>query len=240
MTHRGIEHGYIWQFVTFQFFHASVTHLLFNLLVLYFVGRQIEEDFERGGLWRLFLLGGVAGGVAHFGFAEALPRYFGTTVLGASAGVSGLIAVFALLHPDLEFFLFPLPISFRARTLLWVDLGLAVYGVLVPSGAVANEAHLGGLLFGLGYVYWRVWEKPSPWSLLLSRSRIKRREVMVLKPQPGRFKRSRSDAAEPSGKEFISREVDPILDKISAHGIHSLTDGERRILENARNRMAKR
>ena len=46
------------------------------------------------------------------------------------------------------------------------------------------------------------------------------------------------DEAPPS--EFISREVDPILDKISAHGIQSLTDHERRILESARAKMAKR
>ena len=41
-------------------------------------------------------------------------------------------------------------------------------------------------------------------------------------------------------EEFISREVDPILDKISAHGIQSLTERERKILEAARNKMAKR
>jgi hypothetical protein len=41
-------------------------------------------------------------------------------------------------------------------------------------------------------------------------------------------------------EEFISREVDPILDKISQHGIQSLTARERRILETARNKMAKR
>ena len=40
--------------------------------------------------------------------------------------------------------------------------------------------------------------------------------------------------------EFISREVDPILDKISAHGIHSLTERERQVLEAARSKMAKR
>ena len=40
--------------------------------------------------------------------------------------------------------------------------------------------------------------------------------------------------------EFISREVDPILEKISAHGIHSLTDTERKVLESARSRLSGR
>ncbi len=45
-------------------------------------------------------------------------------------------------------------------------------------------------------------------------------------------------AAEPeSSEEFIRREVDPILDKISAHGMQSLTEKERRVLERARERM---
>jgi len=41
-------------------------------------------------------------------------------------------------------------------------------------------------------------------------------------------------------EEFLSKEVDPILDKISAQGIHSLTERERRILEAARQKMGKR
>jgi hypothetical protein len=53
-----------------------------------------------------------------------------------------------------------------------------------------------------------------------------------------RHKSQNTDDAAP--EEFISREVDPILDKISAHGIQSLTDSERKILEAARNKMAKR
>ena len=44
----------------------------------------------------------------------------------------------------------------------------------------------------------------------------------------------------PSDGEFMSREIDPILDKIAAHGIHSLTDRERQILEAARSRMGRR
>ena len=45
------------------------------------------------------------------------------------------------------------------------------------------------------------------------------------------------DAAEVSGEDFISQEVDPILDKISKQGIHSLTERERKILEKARSKM---
>jgi hypothetical protein len=49
---------------------------------------------------------------------------------------------------------------------------------------------------------------------------------------------SKLDALPP--EEFISREVDPILDKISAHGFQSLTERERQILEKARAKISRR
>jgi hypothetical protein len=46
-------------------------------------------------------------------------------------------------------------------------------------------------------------------------------------------------AEEQSDDEFLQKEVDPILDKISAHGIQSLTAREREILEKARAKMSR-
>jgi membrane associated rhomboid family serine protease len=240
LSAEGIRRGYVWQLFTFQFFHLNYLHLFFNGLFIYFVGRQVEEDFGTRGFWKLYLLSGVAGGLAHVGLGEAFPRFFGGPVLGASAGASGLLALFALLHPDLEFYLMFLPIPIRAITLLWIDLGISVLGVLAPGNGVANDAHLGGFLFALGYVYWVVRENPPPWEFLVPRRRRSVDEDLRSYVRPERLKPDKAGRSEPSGKEFISREVDPILDKISAHGIHSLTEGERRILESARNRMAKK
>jgi hypothetical protein len=58
------------------------------------------------------------------------------------------------------------------------------------------------------------------------------------KPFPPRAAKGAEPADLPS-QEFITQEVDPILDKISAHGIQSLTERERQILQAARNRMSK-
>ena len=54
------------------------------------------------------------------------------------------------------------------------------------------------------------------------------------------WQRAKQEPADLPPEEFISREVDPILDKISAHGIQSLTARERQILEAARSKMEKR
>jgi hypothetical protein len=56
--------------------------------------------------------------------------------------------------------------------------------------------------------------------------------------RPESWKRATPEAPELPPEEFISKEVDPILDKISQHGIQSLTERERKILEAARKKMS--
>jgi len=65
--------------------------------------------------------------------------------------------------------------------------------------------------------------------------------VKVPSQASGRWGQKKSGTAEDlPPEEFLSKEVDPILDKISAHGIQSLTDRERRILQAAREKIVKR
>ena len=235
----GIHHGYVWQFLTFQFFHANFLHILCNGWAIYLVGRQIEEDFGTLGFWKLYLISGVAGGVLQLGLMEAAPRFFNGAVLGASAGASGLLAAFAVLHPEQEWMLFPFPFTVRAITLLWIDIGIALFGIVVPS-QTACGAHLGGILYALGYVYWGVRGNPPPWRALFGRARVRPAYAPRTLVKSSIWKRTLKPEADQVPREFMSEEVDPILDKISALGIHSLTERERKILEAARDRMAKR
>ena len=116
---------------------------------------------------------------------------------------------------------------------------LAVAGIVFPVENVANAAHLGGMLTGVVFI----------------RQFIQGRWMQSGFPSgsavPGEFitgwvgKSSlwRSASNKPdedlSTDEFVKSEVDPILDKISRHGIQSLTAHEREILEKARERMTK-
>jgi hypothetical protein len=168
-----------------------------------------------------------------------LPAYFGSGTLGASAGVLGIIAAFALMEPEAPvFFSFILPM--RAKHVLWIELGVALFFTLVPaSSQTANAAHLGGILVAIVYMRWDSHRPPLPWNPLLARRRKRQLVQAAAQVTRWRAKRDQSSAEVPPD-EFISREVDPILDKISAHGIHSLTPRERQILEAARAKMAKR
>jgi membrane associated rhomboid family serine protease len=246
----GLAHGFVWQLFTFQFLHAGLLHLVGNLIGLYFFGRTLEDHLGRPGLLKLYLGSGVAGGLLQMLLALLVPSRFGGMVVGASAGVFGLVAAFATLYPHRTITLllfFVLPVSLRARTLLWIAVAIAILGILgLDQNSmvhIAHGAHLGGILAGVGYVYalahgfqWRM-----PWPRVRIAKRPSRPMVRAGR-RPGhdwRRPEYASDGEVPP-EEFISREVDPILDKISAHGIQSLTERERRILEAARNRMSKR
>lgn len=64
----GLWDGAVWQLITYQFMHFTLWHVLMNMLGLYFIGKAIEELYGRSVLLKLYLLGGVCGGLLETGF----------------------------------------------------------------------------------------------------------------------------------------------------------------------------
>jgi membrane associated rhomboid family serine protease len=250
LTQYGLRHGWVWQLLTFQFLHSDLLHLIFNLIAFWWLGHFCEGLLgARRFLLALFGSGAV-GGLLQGALMLAFPQYYGVSVVGASAGVSGLLAIYALLERDSVVRLnFILPV--RAIWLLWIFGGISLFFTLVPTPrayGIAHAAHLGGLLAGVAWVKlgWQHEFSTLPGSDLVERIRgwFTRRS----QPKPDvsdRWKKlewdvvsARPDRGDPD--EFIAREVDPILDKMNAHGPQSLTERERRILEQARQRINRR
>jgi membrane associated rhomboid family serine protease len=231
----GLKHGFVWQLLTFQFMHAGIWHLVFNCLAIFFFGRVVESMLGRSRFLALYLTSGIIGGVVQMLFALVLPQYFDAPVVGASAGAAGLVAAFAVLnwHERFTLLLYFIPVTMQGRTLFWVSAALAVVGILTPSSHVANAAHLGGILTGFFYVRLLVQGRLPQWESPL-RSRPPRE--LAARLQENKLWRAKTvpPAEEQSAQEFLQKEVDPILDKISAHGIQSLTARERETLEKAR------
>lgn len=237
----GLESGFVWQLLTFQFMHASITHILFNSLAIYFFGRPVETALGRRHFLTLYLSSGVIGGLLQMFFAFLIPMFNGP-VVGASAGAYGLVAAYAILHWRERFtiFIYFFPVSMTGKLLLAISLGLAFLGMLIPNSGVANAAHIGGILAGAFYV--RLFIQGQWLNLKFpARREAPPRELVTSRTAKGSLWRSAAKRDEDlSAEDFVSSEVDPILEKISAHGIHSLTAREREILEAARKKMTKR
>ncbi len=239
---QGLESGYFWQLITFQFLHSDIFHILINCFVLYFFGRAIEDYLGRSGFLKLYLLSGVIGGILQILFGLAVPMYRYQAVVGASAGVFGLVAAFATLFPEqplTTLIAFIIPVTMRAKYLLLIEILITIYGLLFPSSPIANAAHLGGIITGIVYIRWGIRFERYLRSLPHRKASIKK-EKRITVPEVKTVKweiDERPEDQDLPAEEFMRREVDPILDKIAAHGIQSLTEKERKILEAARQKM---
>jgi membrane associated rhomboid family serine protease len=222
LSANGVRSGYEWQFFTYMFLHGGVMHLLVNMFTLYFAGREVEAIAGRAHFLGIYFLGGFVGGLA-----QILLSSGNNPLLGASAGVFAVLIAFTTIYPEVQltcliFFVIPLKMraKYLAMLLVGSSLAFALTGTMQDIGHVA---HLGGCLVGWLYVKRLGFGNPMRIQQYFSQKREFADRVRRMSPE-----------------EFISEEIDPILDKIAKEGIHSLTRMERKILEKGRDKIARK
>ena len=149
-----VMQGWIWQLVTYSFLHASIGHLLVNMLTLWMFGSQEESDWGSSRFLEFYFfcvigaaLVTIAVAYAGWGMRPITPT------VGASGGIYGLLIAFGMLYGDREIFLFPFPFMIKAKYLVAIIIFVVIIATFQPSqGGVANFAHLGGLFFGFLYI----------------------------------------------------------------------------------------
>ena len=147
-------HSY--QFVTYMFLHAGFYHLFGNMFALWMFGRTLEYELGSQRFLTYYMVCGVGAALIQIGVASLFGESL--TLLGASGAVFGLLLAFGVLHPNNMIYIMPLPFPIKAK---WFVVGYAVLEILLGwSGAntgVAHFAHVGGMLWGLGLLFW--WRK---------------------------------------------------------------------------------
>lgn len=217
MTKNGVRDAYAWQFVTAAFLHDGPWHLSANMLVLYFLGRDLETIFGQRHFLYLYLFGAFAGELGHLFFMPA-----DCILFAASGGVAAVLFAYATVLPELELTVVPI-ISFRLKAKHVGYGALAVALILIctqRSGVVVQSAWLGGLAMGWLYAHLLGFGRPSFLQRFLARRRAAIDRLRHM------------DAG-----QFIAEEIDPLLEKISRIGVNSLTRAERRILAQAREKL---
>lgn len=218
-----------WTFVTYMFVHAGLLHLLGNMLMLFVFGPPVEQRL--GG--RAFILYYLYCGIGAAVLSLALSGIMATgAIVGASGAVLGVGVAFALLWPDAELLVFPIPMPLKARTFILVLIGLdVVLSQLTPNDGIAHLAHVGGAAFGYLFFRLQALSRRSPHPPPRAVERVVMVQSGAAAPEPRRAPpapirpRRRADA------DPVAAEVDRVLDKISEQGIASLTPAERRFLD---------
>jgi membrane associated rhomboid family serine protease len=192
------------------------------MFLLYLLGRDVESIIGQRQFLFLYLTGTLAGELGHL---FLMPE--NSALLAASGGPAAVLVAYAAILPELELtsmIFFLLPVRLKAKHLGYGAFTLAVLGIVFDRTAtIAHSSFLGGCLAGWFYAHLLGFGRPS----ILQRALRQRR---------AEADRYRAMTAE----QFISEEVDPLLDKISREGIASLTRSERRLLAKAREKMAEK
>ena len=148
-----VQHGRLWQLVTYGFLHEGFGHWFWNMIGLWMFGSAIENAWGTRRFLELYFIGVI--GAAITTIALSFAHILGnpeTATVGASGGIYAILIAFGILFAENEILMIPFPFRIKAKyfvgILIVVTLVLAISG----GGNVAYVAHLGGLLFGWLYV----------------------------------------------------------------------------------------
>ena len=151
-----IVHSFtIWQPVTYMFLHAGISHILFNMLTLYWFGPDLERTWGFQRFMKFYFVCGIGAGICVL-LVDLISGNMMSRTVGSSGAIYGLILAYGLLFPDrtiLFFFILPM----KVRHFVWIMGILAFYfSISGDASGVSNVAHLGGLLVGYVYMKMRV------------------------------------------------------------------------------------
>jgi len=152
-----------WQIITYSFLHGDVMHLFLNLMMLVFIGSELEAVWGTARFLKFYFICVIAGGVAYLllqlvssGQSLHIP------MVGASAGVYGLLIAYGLMFAE-RTLLFMMLFPMKAKHFIWVLAGIEFMSTVFSTRAgVAGIAHLGGM--GAGWLYLWGWRNfPQFW-----------------------------------------------------------------------------
>tara|TARA_B100001248_G_C27399840_1_gene469208 strand:- start:14011 stop:14883 length:873 start_codon:yes stop_codon:yes gene_type:complete len=229
-----LSQGFVWTLFTYAFLHGDLLHILFNMLIVYFIGQAVESLVGPKRFAIIYTTAALVGGLVWLLISMQRPS---TELIGASAAALGLLTYFCCSQPNqpitvLLFFVLPLTIKpkWLALGLLAMELFGFLFYELPGRSAIANSAHLGGMLGG--YLCFLAFQSGYSFSLFGSGTRIsapkwlQHRGKAPLSKQPFNVN--------VSSRQVLRTEVDRILDKINSKGFGALSNEEKKILEQAK------
>lgn len=228
--------GQVWRLITSAFCHSTgqFFHIVFNMLILFFFGREMERKYGSGEFLAFYLMAAVFSSLAYL-LVDFLTGNI-VPAIGASGAVMGVLILFACNYPRQEillWFVIRMQIRWLVAILVFMDLvpALAALAGKEFETGIAHAAHLGGMAFG--FLYYKLSLSLAPFFRKVSPVRKKAGAGGNPKPRPKKAKLSVSGLS----KAEIDARMDELLQKVNEQGIQSLTDKERKFMEDASERL---
>lgn len=229
-----------WSLISYGFLHGGFLHLLFNMLLLFYLSRVANNLFRTKMVLNIYLLGIIFGGLAYLAVANIIPNnFFGAKngiMVGASAGVSALLMFIAVYMPNSEIRLFN---TFNVK---WMHIALFfvvkdVFMLFLGVNQGGYVAHIGGYMLGyyyaaqlskgkdIGLGFERLMDAVASWFKPKSSLKTVHRST-----KSSQRKKAKTKSSDKSDKQ---KKIDAILDKISKSGYDSLSSEEKAFLFDA-------
>ena len=172
---------HLYQFFTYMFLHANVTHIFFNMFALWMFGVVVENVWGPKKFLFYYISCGIGAGLMQefvqfvefyymissqdssvtfnelFSIGHQFSNQLNTwTTIGASGAVYAILLAFGMIFPNERIFIFPLPIPIKAKWFVCGYAAIELFNAFSSAGDnVAHMAHLGGMLFGFLMIrYW--------------------------------------------------------------------------------------
>lgn len=221
-----------WQLVTYQFLHGDLSHIFFNMFMLWMFGMELENLWGSKKFLIYYLSCGIGGAVL-----QLLLQAGSVATIGASGSVFGVMVAFAMFFPDRYIFLYFL-VPIKAKYLIAFLVLIEVFSVGELS-IIAHLVHIGGALTGLVMI---LIDRKQQINIEQIWRNLKKRYANPAKSRdtfrrPARSGWKSNDVQEADfydinqNKTNVNQsEIDRILDKISQSGYQNLTAEEKKIL----------
>lgn len=212
--------------VTYMFAHSGFMHLLFNMLILYFVGQVFEDLLGSKKTLQVYLLSGIIGALM---FILIVSK--NSLLIGASGAIMGLLYGLTLFRPNYQFYLY----GIIKLKLWWITIAFAAYDLLLIMASNAQAGgricHVAGGLTGVVMVAY--------WTGKLQFKLFKPNKKSVIKPYKITINRepkraTKVNSFQKSNPVPTQEDIDLILDKINESGYDSLTKEEKDTLFRAK------
>lgn len=143
----GIRRGEQIRMFSSGFLHVDFTHLLFNMLTLYFFADVVIGTVGVVKFLLIYVASLLVGNLLSFYFHKDEYHY---SAVGASGAVTGVLYSAILFYPDMSLFLFFIPIPIPAWIFGLLYLLYSIYGMKKQLGNIGHDAHFGGAVAGYG------------------------------------------------------------------------------------------
>ncbi len=213
-----------WTLLSYGFLHVDFLHILFNLIVLFYIGNLFIEYFTQKQLLQFYVLGTLFGGLLFIASYNYFPLFTNKSaiLIGASAGVSAIFIGIATYMPNYQ-----LKIRFIGFVKLWYLAAIFVlFDIMQLAGnnAGGHFAHLGGALFGFLYVNQASNKKIGIWEKIIAFFTSQKKPLKTV------YKSKNKKSKVQKTKSEQQQQIDSILDKISKSGYETLTKKEKEFL----------